>query len=139
MPMANISDRKSIEAIYPRDVFEAERGMNAAGDATIFHGLRIESNVDEHGDFHLSRASRHSAEATAGRNTIFVVPQLGKGYRGFSEQPGRHGAVTENFDILPSRPAEEYDAFIDEVIERARNANLPEPPDENTDILSVHG
>jgi hypothetical protein len=55
---ANIFRRETIEASYPRDVFETDAGLNSTADAVILHGVFIGSAPDEQGQFRMARATR---------------------------------------------------------------------------------
>ena len=117
---ANIFRRETVEAIYPRDVFENDAGLNSTADAVILHGVFIGSAPDEQGQFRMARATRQVGEAPHEPGSLFLSPYMGKAYGAFSLQGGSKGAVIENRDIMEPHP-EEYIAFIDELIRAARN------------------
>jgi hypothetical protein len=117
---ANIFRRETVEAIYPRDVFENDAGLNSTADAVILHGVFIGSAPDEQGQFRIARATRQVGEAQDQSGLLFLPPYMGKAYGAFSLQGGSKGAVIENRDIMEPHP-EEYIAFIDELIRAARN------------------
>jgi hypothetical protein len=117
---ANIFRRETVEAIYPRDVFENDAGLNSTADAVILHGVFIGSAPDEQGQFRMARATRQVGEAQDQAGSLFLPPYLGKAYGAFSLQGGSKGAVIENRDIMEPH-LEEYIAFIDELIRAARN------------------
>lgn len=121
---ANIFRRETIEAIYPRDVFESDAGLNSTADAVILHGVFIGSAPDEQGQFRIARATRRVGEALHEPGSLFLPPYMGKAYGAFSLQGGSKGAVIENRDIMEPHP-EEYAAFIDELIRAARTLCAP--------------
>jgi hypothetical protein len=126
MPTANIFDPASIEAIYPRDAYEAEAAQNAVGNAEILRGVRIDSAVDEKGDFTMVRAARDAGEAAKTPDALFIPPMLAsREYGHFVELPGREGGVAERQN-MPAEGGDSYAAFIDRVIEAARAARFPE-------------
>jgi hypothetical protein len=126
MPTANVFDRASVEAIYPRDVYEAEAAQNAVGNAQMLRGLRIDSAPDDKGDFTLVRAARDVGEAAGTREALFLSPTMeSRDYGRFTEMPGREGGVEERRDP-PGSAGDAYAAFIDRVIEAARDAQFPE-------------
>jgi hypothetical protein len=121
---ANIFRRETIEASYPRDVFETDAGLNSTADAVILHGVFIGSAPDEQGQFRIARATRQVGETPHESGSLFLSPFMGKAYGAFSLQGGSKGAVIENRDIMEPH-SEEYIAFIDEFIQAARNLCAP--------------
>ena len=120
MRRANINDRGSIERIYPRAVFAREATANMRAKASVLSGVQIASAPDEQGHFELTRASRHAGEDRGSGGAIFLCP--------FAQRTG-HGA---DYPAVPAPPSGEpprdaYDAFIDEIVAKARDARLPEP------------
>jgi hypothetical protein len=129
MSTANVNDRASVEAIYPRDVYEAEAAQNAVGNAQTLRGVRIDSAPDEKGDFALVRAARDTGEAAGTQDALFIPPMLeSREYERFVELPGREGGMAERRDppAEGSSDGGAYAAFIDSIIEAARNAQFPE-------------
>jgi hypothetical protein len=120
MQRANINDRGSIERIYPRAVFAREANANMRAKASVLNGVQISSPPDEAGGFDLTRASRHAGEEPSPGGAIFLCP--------FAQRTG-HGADHPAAAAPPSgeRPSDAYDAFIDQIIATAREADFPEP------------
>jgi hypothetical protein len=121
---ANILQRETIEAIYPRSVFENDAGLNSTADAAILHGVFIGSAPDEKGEFRIARATRQAGEAPHEPGSLFLCPYMGQAYGAFSLQGGSKGAVVENRDIMERHP-EEYTAFIGELIRAVRSLAAP--------------
>ena len=71
---ANIFQRETIEAIYPRDVFENDADLNSTADAVILHGVFIGSAPDEQGQFRMARATRQVGEAPHEPGSLFLPP-----------------------------------------------------------------
>src|SRR5689334_10562406 len=76
MPTANVFDRASVEAIYPRDAYEAEAAQNSVGNAGKQRGLRIDSAPDGEGNFTLVRAVRDVGEAAGTPDSLFLSPTM---------------------------------------------------------------
>ena len=128
MTSANISDRRSVEKIYPRDVWEAEAANNSQGGQKILGGLLIESQPDDAGNFHLRRTTRGSAEIEGSQHyVIFICPYMGRAYDVFTPIFGVHGAIKEKHDALESVD-DEYDDFIARVLDAASHARLSHIP-----------
>ena len=123
---ANINDRESVEALYPRDAFEEDAARNAFGNAQVVYGVRIDSVPDEEGWFRLTRARHHVGELTGLTGAIFLAadgPHLSATLLG-SEAEG--GAPTGP-GVTPETPGREYQAFVDRILDAARSADFPEP------------
>jgi hypothetical protein len=118
-PNANINDRGSVELVYPLSACESDAGANSAADATMRRGVRIESVPDPLGAFRVVRATASLQELPRGTHT-FLCPYMGKRYGEFVLVGGSRGSVEERRDIFES-DADEYHAFIERVIEAARN------------------
>lgn len=116
MSHANINDRASIEAIYPRAVFLRESNANVRARATMLRGLSIRSAPDGAGYVEIARAAQHVGEQKPDGGALFLCP--------FAQ-------ATPHAADYPARPTAEpgnpYDAFIDRVLTAARTAPLPEP------------
>jgi hypothetical protein len=96
MATANVHDRRSVEIVYPATKFDRDSAINDRPDAEVLHGVRVLSVPDEHGNFELSPATKHVAEAG---DTAFLVP-----YR--TGQPAMEHA---------------YYLFITDIIDATRN------------------
>ena len=98
MPTANINDRHSLEAIYPRDAFAGDAAENGRTDATMLRGLRVLSAPDDNGNIQLERA-RH---------------QVGESHGAPFLPAFRPSGGTEH------DPTAGYDAFLADVVEAAK-------------------
>lgn len=116
---ANIHERQSIEKIYPRAVFEQEARSNLRAKTTVQHGVRIHSMPDDRGEFELTRATRHIAEAEDGANSAFLCP--------YAQAPTAGGESSGPKETGPP-PSAAYDAFIDQVLETARRVRFDRSP-----------
>ncbi len=125
MHKANVNDRASIEAVYPLAAFEEDAARNALADAPVVHGVRIDSAPDAQGWFALARARHHVGELTNFADAIFLHPEspqlaaplLGSDPDGTAQMPA----------AMPELRRQEYEAFINRVIEAARTADFAEP------------
>ncbi len=125
-PNADLNDRATVERIYPFDAFEADAGANSMGKAAVRHGLRIETVPDASGAFRVARATHAPADFETLKAHGFLCPYMGRAYGFFRLAGGMRGAVTEERDIFdPLR--DEYEAFIDTVLQAAREAGREEP------------
>ncbi|HEX2135994.1 MAG TPA: hypothetical protein VHG30_08845 [Microvirga sp.] len=123
---ADINDRKSVEALYPRDAFEEDAGRNALGNTQVVYGVRIESAPDAEGCFRLARARHHVGELTGSRGAIFLAaekPRLSAPLLGSDAGTG----APEGSDVTPETRAAEYNAFIDRILDAARSADFGGP------------
>ena len=118
MGHANISDRRSIERIYPRDLWESDAGFNSQGCDSSRRGVLIVTAVGSDGEVHVRRAVRHVGEGIEESHGIFICPYLGRAYDIFEPAAGVHGAVVEKHDALEDISFE-YAAFIDAVVAAA--------------------
>jgi hypothetical protein len=126
MHRANINDRQSVSALYPQTAFEEDAARNEVGDAQIVHGLRIETSADEQGWFQLARVRHHVGELTGFKEAIFLAPnrpQLSAVLLGADPE----GAAAPGPQANAATRQEEYEAFIDRVLEAARHADFPDP------------
>jgi len=118
MQRANVNDRQSVVSVYGRTDFERDAARNARTDATVYEGLRIESSPDQEGWFNLVRTRVHVAEAKD-HHGAFLFP-----YHRFSGAAGP-GEMTEADP--PTDHGQDYEAFLDRVLETARTAEFPGP------------
>jgi hypothetical protein len=123
MPTAKIDDRTSIEGVYPESAFAEDAARNSVGDAQILFGLRIESGPDEHGEFALVRAKQHVGEQAPSSGAIFLAPEHQTRYAGLLQNDA---AGTQHGQGADNDPAGEYAAFIERVIETAKNGDFPD-------------
>jgi hypothetical protein len=124
---AILKDRRSITAIYPFELFEADAAQNSTAAATTRHGLLIEAEPDGHGSLRLVRVMKSIADPPEGPEALFICPYMGRAYGFFAERGGEMGAVEEKLDILDPHP-EEYDAFINTVMAAAKDFRPMAPP-----------
>ena len=116
MPESSIHDRRSIERLYPREVFLSDANANMAAQASVLHGVRVRSASDRSGRFELTRAARHTGEQDDREGGVFLSP--------FAQATG-HGADYPHSASAAGargRQKDTYDAFIDSIIEAARHA-----------------
>ncbi len=125
MPQANISDRSSLERIYPREMFERDAGRNSVANTPVLRGVTIRSEPDPSGNFELATAKRQTGERDPEGDTVFVPPFLNSGAEmarvggnayGGEEQDGARGRA--------ERASEEYGAFIDGLLDLARSVKF---------------
>ncbi|MDQ4061558.1 MAG: hypothetical protein M3145_10730 [Pseudomonadota bacterium] len=126
MSRANVNDRSSLERLYPRDVWAQDAGKNAVSKAEVLYGVRIVSPVDANGDFDLVRASHQVAESNSEGDVIFLFPQMGDDYAALMQKETDYGGAEEKGDALEKlgHKDQEYNAFIDRIIEAARSAKF---------------
>jgi hypothetical protein len=127
MTTATIRDARSIEQLYPRNVWQAEAADNSRGSQSLHRGLVIESEPDADGNFRLRRATRQAADESPARHVIFICPFMGKAYDIYTPTLGVHGAIREKHDALTPLD-DEYEDFIARVLETAKHAKLAHIP-----------
>jgi hypothetical protein len=129
MATANINDRASVEALYPRAVFEADAAHNAVGNTQVLQGIHIESPPDENGAFALSRARRHVGEVGRNGGAVFLAPDSQHRYAALMKSDAEYGGPVEKGDALAeARDADDgYAAFIEDILETARSAEFQPP------------
>jgi hypothetical protein len=125
--IANIRDRQSIEAIYPEEAFALDAGQNSRAKATVQQGVRILSNVDANGDFQLERASRQVGEAGGPDEALFLSPDLVSSADALVEGGG-YGTTIQRESGPEAHKAADYTAFIDRIIEAAKQATFRPAP-----------
>jgi hypothetical protein len=125
--IANIRDRQSIEAIYPEEAFALDVGQNSRAKATVQQGVRILSNVDANGDFELERASRQVGEAGGPDEALFLSPDLVSSADALVEGGG-YGTTVQRESGPEAHKAADYTAFIDRIIEAAKQARFRPAP-----------
>ncbi|MGQ9368990.1 hypothetical protein [Azospirillum sp. ST 5-10] len=122
---ANVNDRKSVEAIYPKSAFDEDAHQNTRDRATVHHGLAVLSAPDAEGNFTIAREHRHVAETQEGSHSYFLFPLL---------DPSEYGATlrtANGYDgpfkpiMPPADPEAHYHHFIEDVIATARKAQFP--------------
>jgi hypothetical protein len=122
---ANLDDRSSLSAAYPRDQFERDAASNADIKTEVLSGVLLLSAPDAAGRFELDRATRHVGEVAPGGETRFVYPVLGDAEVGLRGTPPGYG----NEEPGPgARPAAAYEAFLDRIAEEARSLVHRERP-----------
>jgi hypothetical protein len=128
MRSANVNDRSTIEAIYPREAFESDAAQNSRDKAAILHGVLIASEVSESGAFALQRSKRQVGEGDPLSDTLFLAPFLRDIDAGMEQAPA-YGAAEEKPGGLEEmeRQGADYDSFIDRIIAAATRAEFKEP------------
>ena len=132
MARANLDDRASIEAIYSREAFRQDAGVNATGKTPVLHGVRILSEPDEAGSFELVRADQHTGERDPEGDSVFLPPQLAGDTTALPEGGQTEGSVRAAQDA-------EYARFIDRVIDAARTATFKPPVGRDVRLQGFHG
>lgn len=126
MPTATIHDPASVEAAYGRDDFERDARLNADDKTTVHHGLAILSTPDAEGRFALAHENRHVGDADRSTHSLFVYPTLPlDDWADFSEDGKDHGVPAGDGAATPPVKADAYRAFLEEVLDAARNAHFP--------------
>ena len=125
MSRANVNDRKTVEAVYPREAFEEDAGRNSRDKGEIVFGVRIDSGPDAQGGFSLARAGRHVGELKGSPEAVFI-PANQPHLSASSESRLEPGAPDGPVDAQTVRQ-QEYDAFVERILDAARTANIPEP------------
>jgi hypothetical protein len=126
MNKANINDRQSVAALYPRSAFDEDAARNALGTTEIVYGVRIESSPDETGWFVFARARHHVGELTGFAEAVFIAanrPHLTAPLLGSDPDDGAPQGPT----VTAEARAQEYEAFVDRVLEAARTAEFQNP------------
>lgn len=128
MSFANVNDRSTIEAIYPRDAFEADAAQNARDKAAVLHGVAILSEVSESGAFALQRSRRHVGENDPLGDTLFLAPFVPQADAG-AEQTSAYGAAPEKAGAAAagSDRGDAYASFIGRIVDAAARASFKEP------------
>lgn len=141
MPEANIGDRSSVERLYPRETFDRDAGENSDAKATVHRGVRIVSGADANGRFSAEQGLRHVGESDPEGDTIFLVPFLMQSSAPF-QQTDTYSAPAETGDALAvsERKDQDYQAFIDRVVEAVKAAEFKPAVGRNDDRLrGFHG
>jgi hypothetical protein len=127
MTTANVNDRSTVEAVYPREAFAADAAENARGKTTILRGVLITSEVSESGGFAMQRASRHVSERDPLGDTRFLAPFL-RDTGATLDETAAYGAAREKPERFEqAERGDEYAAFIDWVIAAATGAEFKTP------------
>ena len=126
MQTANVNDRASIEALYPRAAFDEDAAKNALPKTQVLYGVRIDSEPDEGGSFALVRARHHVGEMTNFAEAVFLFPEephLSATLVGSDPDAGMPQEADDPSDLR----RKEYEAFIDRVLDAARRADFADP------------
>ena len=122
MAEANINDRASFEQAYDQHSFEQDAAMNARSDTTVVHGVTILSAPDVEGRVELSRTSQHVGEGNPEGDPIFVAA-----FRlddAAAENADTYAGSVEPAAAARRDAAGDYRAFIDQLLDTARNAHF---------------
>jgi hypothetical protein len=111
MLRANIHDRRSLEAAYPRAAFASDAAENSRSPHALVKGVRILSAPDAAGDFALERSTQQVGEAAS---ASFVAPQRREDRLIDAERDSPATAVAR-FD-----PAAGYEDFLAELVAAAQ-------------------
>lgn len=128
MSSANVNDRSTIAAVYPREAFEADAAQNARDKAAVLHGVAIASAVSESGAFALQRARRHVGENDPLSDTLFLAPFLPPD-DAETAQTSAYGAAPEKPDAAEagSPRGDAYESFIARIVDAATRAAFKDP------------
>ena len=133
MAEANVNDRASVERAYSREAFEEDAGMNARAKLDIRHGVRIDEPADGSGRFRLTRAAQHVGEDEQARRTVFLAASLVESAASLVDK-GEYGAMEPTG--APVEKGRDYPAFVDRIIEAAREAERVEAPGRGDERLA---
>ena len=103
MPMANIRDRRSLEAAYPPDAFASDAAENGRSGTAVLKGVRVLSAPDATGEFALERAAQQIGEALS---ESFLAPQRRDGRL---IDPGRDSPTRASAE---PEPTDGYEGFL---------------------------
>jgi hypothetical protein len=139
MGRANIKDRRSIERIYPPEIFAADAAENQKQPGNpVATGVRIHSAPDSAGDFELARAAQHAGEAGAptflAPSRPLCAPQDRPGSRPRQTTGKPRSRAGQAFATTAAEARQGYDDFIDDIIRIAqrfgfRQDETPAPDD----------
>jgi hypothetical protein len=121
--IGELTDRQSIEQIYPREVWEVVAGLNSQGRDANQRGVLIALSSGKDRPVHIRRAVRYVGEGIMESNGVFLCPYLGRAYDIFAAAVGVHCAVVETHDALED-VSSEYIGFVDGVLATARRLRL---------------
>ena len=107
MPKANIHRRRTLEEVYPPDVFASDAAKNGRVPNTILSGVRILSAPDAAGDFDFERATRQIAEAAS---ASFLAPHRREDR---TQNAGRDSPTAVSADPDPRAG---YEAFLADIV-----------------------
>ena len=124
MPRVTLSDRASIEKVYPRAEFEREAAMNSDVKTEVLRGVVVLSGSAEDGSFELDRASRHVGEIGPSGESVFLYPSLGDAEAGFGDKRPGYGPQPGK-DVAARAP--DYEAFLARVARTAGELRRRDP------------
>jgi len=122
MAEANINDRASFERAYDRHSFEQDAAMNARSDTTVVHGVTILSAPNAEGLVELSRTAQHVGEGNPEGDPVFVAAFRLNDTA--AENADTYAGSVELPAAAPNDAAGDYWAFIDQLLDTARNAHF---------------
>ena len=125
MPRAQLDDRGSLAAAYPRERFERDAAHNAEVKTETLSGVVLLSAPDADGRFEIDQASRHVGEVAPSGDTAFLYPMLGDAEGSLAV--ARSGYANEEPARGSPRSAD-YDAFLDRVVATARGLMARKSP-----------
>ena len=107
MAKANIHRRRTLEEIYPPDVFASDAAQNGRVPSTVLSGVRILSAPDAAGDFDFERATQQIGEAAS---ASFLAPHRREER---IQDAGRDSPTTVSADPDPRAG---YEAFLADIV-----------------------
>jgi hypothetical protein len=125
MPSAQLDDRGSLAAAYPREQFERDAARNAEVKRETLSGVVLLSAPDAAGWFEIDQASRHVGEVAPSGDTAFLYPTLGDAEGSLAG--ARSGYANEEAGLGSGRSAD-YDAFLDRVVATVRGLRARQSP-----------
>ena len=91
--LANVHDRKSVESIYPEQIWEQDAATNSVPTTSVHRGLLIRTPCDTDGCFELDRAARNVGEDTHDQDAMFLCLSLLKTTSGSIDGAGHQGVA----------------------------------------------
>jgi hypothetical protein len=119
----NIHDRSSVEAAYPRAVWEQEAMANSAAEAEVLRGILIQKHADTDGNFQITRAARQVGEKEGDIGAVFLCPYIEQAHDRLAPVAGAYGGYPEAPRAKADHGAE-YHRFIDRVITAAHESRI---------------
>jgi hypothetical protein len=131
MAEADGNDRGSVERAYPRQAFDEDARANALPNAAVRHGVRIEA--ERGGRFRVSRAAQHVGEDERSRHGVFLAPSLAQAVVSIVDRGADGGMAGAG---VPADEGSGYEAFIERIIEAARDAEPVAAPGRGDERLA---
>ena len=124
MPKANIHRRRTLEEVYPPDVFASDAAKNGRVPNTILSGVRILSAPDAPGDFDFERATQQIGEAAS---ATFLAPHR------------REEGIEDAGRGTSTNPQVGYEAFLTDIVAAAQRFGFKPEESPGRDEPRLHG